>query len=61
MVGGPVHLSAAQAMDLLLSLTIAEKIQSPLLLQNLQSIRRKISASFAEPQASKIKTCGGVY
>ena len=52
---GRVHLNAAEAMDLLLSLTIAEKIQSPLLLQNVQSIRRKIAGSFTEPQASKIR------
>lgn len=52
---GRVHLNAAEAMDLLLSLTIAEKIQSPLLLKNVQAIRRKIAASFAEPQASKIR------
>jgi predicted DNA-binding transcriptional regulator YafY len=42
-------------MDLLLSLTIAEKIQSPLLLGNMQAIRRKVTASFTEPHAGRIK------
>src|SRR5688500_8833194 len=40
---GRVHLNATEAMDLLLSLTVAEKIRSPLLLQNLQAIRRKLA------------------
>jgi predicted DNA-binding transcriptional regulator YafY len=53
---GRVHLNATEAMDLLLSLTVAEKIQSPLLLQNLTAIRRKLAASFAEPQAGRIRT-----
>jgi predicted DNA-binding transcriptional regulator YafY len=52
---GRIHLDAAEAMDLLLSLTIAEKIQSPLLLQNVQAIRRKVAASFAGPVAGRIK------
>jgi predicted DNA-binding transcriptional regulator YafY len=52
---GRVHFNAAEAMDLLLSLTIAEKVRSPLLLQNVRSIRRKIAASFTDPLASKIR------
>jgi predicted DNA-binding transcriptional regulator YafY len=53
---GRVHLSATEAMDLLLSLAIAEKIQSPLLLKSLEAIRRKVAGSFAEPHAARIKT-----
>jgi predicted DNA-binding transcriptional regulator YafY len=53
---GRVHLNPAEAMDLLLSLAVAEKIQPPLLLNNLHAVRRKIIASFAEPHATRIKT-----
>jgi predicted DNA-binding transcriptional regulator YafY len=53
---GRVHFNATEAVDLLLSLAVAEKIQSPLLLQSLQAIRRKIAASFAEPMAGRIRT-----
>jgi hypothetical protein len=37
-----------------LSLTIAEKIDSPLLLGDLRSITRKMSAAFASAQARRI-------
>ncbi len=51
---GRVHLNESEAMGLLLSLTIAEKIGSPLLLYDLRSITRKVSAAFAPAQARRI-------
>jgi predicted DNA-binding transcriptional regulator YafY len=53
---GRVHLDSAEALDLLLSLAIAEKIGSPILLENLRSIRRKIAAAFAEPSERRIRS-----
>ena len=40
---------------MLLSLTIAEKIGSPLLLEDLRSVRRKVSAAFAPAQSRRIR------
>ncbi|MCI0685813.1 MAG: HTH domain-containing protein [Sporichthyaceae bacterium] len=51
---GRVHLNESEAMGLLLSLTIAEKIGSPLLLDDLRSITRKVSAAFAPAQTRRI-------
>ena len=51
---GRVHLNESEAIGLLLSLTIAEKIRSPLLLDDLRSITRKVSAAFAPAQARRI-------
>lgn len=51
---GRVHLNESEAIGLLLSLTIAEKVGSPLLLQDSRSIARKISAAFAPAQARRI-------
>jgi predicted DNA-binding transcriptional regulator YafY len=51
---GRVHLNESEAMGLLLSLTIAEKIGSPLLLDDVRSITRKVSAAFAPGQTRRI-------
>lgn len=51
---GRVHLNESEAIGLLLSLAIAERIGSPLLLDELQSVRRKVAASFAPAQARRI-------
>jgi predicted DNA-binding transcriptional regulator YafY len=51
---GRVHLSETEAIGLLLSLTIAENVGSPLLLDDARSIARKIAASFAPAQARRI-------
>ena len=51
---GRVHLNESEAIGLLLSLTIAEKVGSPLLLQDTRSIARKIATSFAPAQAGRI-------
>ena len=51
---GRVHLNESEALGLLLSLTIAEKVGSPLLLDDLRSITRKVGAAFAPAQARRI-------
>jgi predicted DNA-binding transcriptional regulator YafY len=56
---GRVHLNESEALGLLLSLTIAEKIGSPLLLGDLRSIRRKVSTAFAPAQARRIRGLRG--
>jgi predicted DNA-binding transcriptional regulator YafY len=52
---GRVHLNESEALGLLLSLTIAEKIGSPLLLGDVRSITRKVSRAFAPAQARRIR------
>ena len=49
-----MHLNESEALGLLLSLTIAEKVGSPLLLEDLRSITRKVGAAFAPAQARRI-------
>ncbi|WP_028569100.1 helix-turn-helix transcriptional regulator [Salinispora tropica] len=51
---GRVHLNESEALGLLLSLTIAEKVGSPLLLDDLRAITRKVAAAFAPAQARRI-------
>jgi predicted DNA-binding transcriptional regulator YafY len=51
---GRVHLSESEAIGMLLSLTIAEKVGSPLLLDDARMIARKIARSFAPAQARRI-------
>jgi predicted DNA-binding transcriptional regulator YafY len=51
---GRVHLKESEAIGLLLSLAIAEKVGSPLLLEDTRSVARKIAASFAPAQARRI-------
>ncbi|MGH8869909.1 MAG: helix-turn-helix transcriptional regulator [Actinomycetes bacterium] len=51
---GRVHLNQSEAVGLLVSLTIAEKVGSPLLLEDSRSIVRKVSAAFAPTQARRI-------
>jgi predicted DNA-binding transcriptional regulator YafY len=53
---GRVHLNESEALGLLLSLTIAEKVGSPLLLDDLRSITRKVGNAFAPGQAHRIRT-----
>jgi predicted DNA-binding transcriptional regulator YafY len=52
---GRLNLHPAEAIDLLLSLAIAERLSSPFLLQQLPSIRRKTAAAFAEGYQQKIR------
>jgi predicted DNA-binding transcriptional regulator YafY len=53
---GRLHLSSAEAIDLLLSIAIAEQMNSPVLLQQLAGIKRKIVAAFAETHQSQIRS-----
>lgn len=46
---GRLTLDHQEAIDLLISLAIAEQMKSPLFMANLKSIRRKLTASFAAP------------
>jgi predicted DNA-binding transcriptional regulator YafY len=52
---GRLHLSPAEAIDLLLSMAVAERMNSPLLLQQLAAIKRKIVAAFSESYQAKIR------
>ncbi|MBL9049240.1 MAG: WYL domain-containing protein [Tabrizicola sp.] len=51
---GRLALSYAEAVDLLISLAIAEQMGSPLLLSNLASTRRKLIASFSPTMTAQI-------
>ncbi|MGK9170596.1 WYL domain-containing protein [Inquilinus limosus] len=53
---GRLHLSTAEAIDLLLSIAIAERMNSPLLLQQLAPIKRKVVAAFSESYQPKIRS-----
>lgn len=53
---GRLHLSPEETIDLLLSIAIAERMNSPLLLRQLAPIKRKISAAFPENYQPKIRS-----
>ena len=53
---GRLHLSSEEAIDLLLSIAIAEQMNSPLLLEQLRPIKRKIVAAFSENYQPKIRS-----
>jgi predicted DNA-binding transcriptional regulator YafY len=53
---GRLHLSPEEAIDLLLSIAIAERMNSPLLLQQLAPIKRKVVAAFSESYQAKIRS-----
>ena len=52
---GRLHLSTEEAIDLLLSMAIAERINSVLLLQRMAPIKRKIVGAFTEGYQRKIR------
>ncbi len=52
---GRIYFSAAEAIDLLLSLAIAEQVNSPVLLRQLAGIRRKIVAAFGDTHQARIR------
>ena len=52
---GRIYFSAAEAIDLLLSIAIAEQLNSPFLLRQLGVIRRKIVAAFGETHQARIR------
>jgi len=51
---GRLNLDYREALDLLLCLAVMEKADSPLLLKNLRSIRRKIAACFSDDSRKRI-------
>lgn len=56
---GRVHLNESEAMGLLLSLAIAQRVGSPLLLGDIRSIERKVTQAFAPSQAGRIRSLRG--
>jgi predicted DNA-binding transcriptional regulator YafY len=51
---GRIHLGYREAVDLLVSLAVAEQTGSPILMANLVPIRRKLMASFSPHDRSRI-------
>ena len=51
---GRLNLSHAEAIDLLISLAVAEQMKSPLLMANLATVRRKLMASFSPSTKHKL-------
>ncbi len=52
---GRLNLSYAEAVDLLISIAVAEQMQSPLFLANLGSVRRQLVASFSPEKRRKVE------
>src|SRR5262245_11142642 len=52
---GRLHLDFEEGIDLLLSIALAEQLNSPLLLKRLRSIRQKLAVSFSDSQQGRIK------
>lgn len=52
---GRVNLSYSEAIDLLVSLAVAEQMDSPLFLAQLGSVRRQLLASFPPDKRSKVR------
>ncbi len=53
---GRLQLDHLEAIDLLLALAMAEKMGSPLLLQHLPAIRRKVASAFSRAHQDRIKS-----
>jgi predicted DNA-binding transcriptional regulator YafY len=53
---GRLHLGDQEAIDLLLSMAIAEKMDSPILLGELGRVRQKLAAAFSDSQQSRIRS-----
>ncbi len=51
---GRVNLAYAEAVDLLISIDVAEKMGSPLFLANLTSVRRQLIASFSPEKRARV-------
>ena len=52
---GRVNLAYSEAVDLLVSLAVAEQMKSPLFMAHLGPIRRKLMASFSPATKHKVK------
>jgi predicted DNA-binding transcriptional regulator YafY len=53
---GHLHLSEEDAIDMLLSIAVAEKMDSPLLLSRIAGVRQKLTAAFAGNQQQRIRS-----
>jgi predicted DNA-binding transcriptional regulator YafY len=53
---GRLNLSYPEAIDLLISISVAEQMNSPMFLANLASIRRQLVASFSPDKRHKVST-----
>lgn len=51
---GRMNLSYAEAVDLLISISVAEHMKSPLFLTNLSAVRRQLVASFSPKKRAKV-------
>ena len=51
---GRLNLSYAEAVDLLISIAVAEQMKSPMLLANLASVRRQLVASFSPEKRNRV-------
>ncbi|MCK0142126.1 WYL domain-containing protein [Aliiroseovarius sp. F20344] len=51
---GRLNLSYAEAVDLLISIAVAEKMESPLFLASLGAVRRQLEASFSPDKRAKV-------
>ena len=52
---GRLNLSYAEAVDLLISIAVAEQMQSPMFLANLASVRRQLIASFSREKRRAVE------
>jgi len=52
---GRVNFSYAEAVDLLVSLSVAEQMKSPLLMAQLEGVRRKLMASFSPDMRGRVR------
>ncbi len=52
---GQISLSYREAVDLLVSLAVAERMESPILMANLASIRRKLMTTFSPADQQRVK------
>ena len=51
---GRINLDYAEALDLLISIAVADRMRSPIFLANLGSVRRQLVASFSPEKRSKV-------
>ena len=56
---GRMNLSYPEAVDLLISITVAERMESPLFLASLGSVRRQLVASFSPEKRDRVIRDGG--
>lgn len=52
---GRINLNYSEAVDLLISLAVAEQMESPLFMAHLNSVRHKLMASFSPDMKSRVK------